>query len=766
MAAAASRPVAHCPHCGNAVEAEQDAFCCHGCELAAALVADAGLSDWYRTRSAPAPRPAPARADWSAVQVASGPEGDECRLAIDGLTCASCVWVVENVLQRTPGVTYAHVSYASGRATVRWDPAVTSLPAVGERIATLGYRPRPVDAEPTFDRDLVTRLGVSAFLASNVMLMAVSVYTGWWGGMDDAWAAVFRWGQLALSTPVALWCAVPFYRSAWQGLRARVVHMDLPISVAVLALYAHSLLVTPFGADGYLDSLGMLVTLLLAGRVVEARGRRAAAAAASALAAAMPTRARRATPTGVEVVGTDLLRPGDIVEVGLGEEVPVDGSVVGGSGRVEMALLTGEAEPVAVGPGAAVVTGAPVVEGALRVRVERVGADTLPARMARELQASVDRGLMPTPADRLAPWFTALTFVAAGGALAAWTWLEGPARGVEVMAAVLVVACPCALGLSWPIAVSAGLAALARRGVVLRSGDTLLRLVEVDRIALDKTGTVTGGVPVVVSADDEVLRVASGLERASAHPIAAAIRQAAAARGVPMPVCEDLREVPGQGVSGTLDGRRWSLRAGGPGEVLLEGGGFVGRLLLRDVERTDAKDAVARLAAVAPVTLLTGDHPEVAARMGAAVGLTDVVARATPEEKAAWIHARRAEGHRVLFVGDGLNDGPALVAADVGLAMKAGAGATVLAADGIVVHDALGPVVAALRAAAVVRAVVRGNLVRSVAYNLTAVGFAAAGFVNPLVAAALMPLSSLLVVWGGLRVEPRLARAERSGGVP
>jgi Cu2+-exporting ATPase len=764
--APASRAVARCPHCGNAVEAAVDTFCCHGCEVAAQIIGEAGLGTWYAERRSPAPRPEPVRADWSAVAVTSTPAGDECRLAIDGLSCASCVWVVENVLQRTAGVTHAHVSYASGRATVRWDPAKTSLPEVGARIAALGYRPRPVDAAPTFDRDLVTRLGVSAFASMNVMLLAVAVYAGWIDGMDAGWSAVFRWGQLALSTPVALWAAVPFYRSAWNGLRARVVHMDLPISVAIVALYLHGLLGTPFGVDGYLDSLGMLVTLLLAGRVLEARGRRAAASAAAALAAAMPTVARRATAAGVESVPVDALRAGDVVEVGLGEEVPADGVVVGGGGRVRMALLTGESEPVAVAPGDAVVTGAPVVEGALRVRVDRVGEDTLPRRMARELAASVDRGLLPTPADRLAPIFTVGTFVAALAALAGWTAVEGPARGVEVMAAVLVVACPCALGLSWPIAVSAGLSALARRGVVLRSGDTLLRLTGVDRIALDKTGTVTGGVPVVVSADDEVLRVASGLERASAHPIAAAIRDAAAARGVPMPVCDDVREVAGVGVTGVLDGSRWSLRAGGPGEVRLERLGpdgspdRVGRILLRDVRRADAPDALRRLADRAPVTLLTGDHPEVAERLGREVGLTDVRARLTPEAKAEWVRARQAEGHRVLFVGDGLNDGPALVAADVGLAMKAGAGASVLAADGVVVHDAVGPVVAALRAAAVVRGVVRGNLVRSVVYNLTAVGFALAGYVNPLVAAALMPLSSLLVIWGGLRVEPRLAALE------
>ncbi|MCA9489572.1 MAG: heavy metal translocating P-type ATPase, partial [Myxococcales bacterium] len=643
-----------------------------------------------------------------------------------------------------------------------WDPATTSIEQLGERIAALGYRPRPVEAAPTWDRDLVTRLGVSAFFASNVMLMAVSVYTGWSSGMDERFAALFRWGSLALSTPVALWCAVPFYRAGWQGLRVGVLHMDLPISIAVVTLYTHGVVATLLGQDGYLDSLGMLVTLLLAGRVLEARGRRAAAQAAATLAAQMPTTARRATADGVETVSVERLVAGDIVEIGLGEEVPADGTVVGGSAQVRLAVLTGESEPVRVGVGDEVVAGAPVLAGTLRVRVERVGDETLPRRMAREVLMSMDRPLLAAPTDKLAPLFTVGTLLAATAAVTGWGMTHGAARGVEVMAAVLVVACPCALGLSWPIAVSAGLAALARRGVVLRSGDALQRLVDIDLVALDKTGTVTGGVPVVVAADDAILRVASGLERASSHPIAAAIRSAAASRKLPMPVAEELEEVPGVGVRGVVDGRRWRIVSGEAGQLrverLTEGGevDLVGLIGMRDVRRDDAPDAVRALGL--PVVLLTGDHEAVAERLGAEIGATEVHARMTPEGKAAWIAARQAEGRKVLFVGDGLNDGPALVTAHVGLAMKAGAAASLLAADGVVVHDALGPVVAALRGARVVRAVVRGNMARSVVYNVVAVGFAAAGYVNPLVAAVLMPLSSLMVLWGGTRVEPRLAR--------
>jgi heavy metal translocating P-type ATPase len=537
--------------------------------------------------------------------------------------------------------------------------------------------------------------------------------------------------------------------------------MDLPISLAVILLYVHGVYVTFTAGDGYLDSLAMLVTLLLAGRAVEARGRKDGAAAAASLAASLPSRARRATPNGVEEVGAHELAAGDLVEVGLGDEVPADGVVVRGSGRVGLALLTGESEPVSVSPGDEVVAGAPVTAGSFAVQVERAGDATLGRRMAREVLAAVDRGVSPTPADRLAPWFTAATLVAATAAFVGWSLARGTPTGVEVAAAVLVVACPCALGLSWPIAVAVGISALARRGVLVRSGDVLLRLTDIDVVALDKTGTVTGGTPAVVAADDDVLRIAAGLERASSHPVAAAIRAEAARRGLAAPVPSDVIEIPGVGVSGTIDDGRWTVRAGLVGEVVLDGPGLTGVIHLRDVRRPDAARVVRELAERCRVALLTGDSAEVGDRVAAEIGAHEVVARATPEAKAVWVRQREAEGRHVLFVGDGLNDGPALVAAHVGFAMRRGAPSSILAADGVVTDDRLAPLLASLRVARVVRSTVRANIVRSVFYNVTAVGAAAAGWIDPLIAALLMPASSLLVLWGGLRVERRVRKEER-----
>ena len=427
-----------------------------------------------------------------------------------------------------------------------------------------------------------------------------------------------------------------------------------------------------------------------------------------------------------------------------------------------MALVTGEAEPVAVGPGSRVVAGAVLEAGALTVVVERAGDDTLLRRMARELGEAADRGLAPTAADRIAPWFTLATLIVAALTAVAWYLIGGSGPAIARTVAVLVVACPCALALSQPLAAAAGLGATARRGLLLRSADPLLGLADVDIVALDKTGTVTGGLPRVVSASDAALRIAAGLERFSTHPIARAILAEADQRGIPLPRAAEVVEQPGVGIRGTIDGARWEASAGGAGELVLHGPDGTRHIIrLGDRAREDAARTVARLRDNGlRVVLLTGDHPEVAMAVARDCGIDEVLARQGPEEKRTWIQARQAEGHRVLLAGDGINDGAALAAADVGVAMGSGAAASVLVADGVVAGAGLEPLLAGRRAAIAARRAIRINQRRSIAYNISAVAAAALGLVNPLVAAILMPLSSGMVIWGALGVERAMRREE------
>ncbi|HSW30999.1 MAG TPA: heavy metal translocating P-type ATPase metal-binding domain-containing protein [Longimicrobiales bacterium] len=757
------RQVSRCPHCGAPVEGPEDLYCCAGCEMAAAIISRAGLERYYAEREAYAPRPEPLAGGWDALPVEQGPDGlCEIRLAIDGLRCASCVWVAENVLQRTTGVAEAQVSYATGRATLRWDPDKVRLGELAGRIAGLGYRPRLLGEESRPDRALLLRLGVAAFAAANVMSYAAALYAGWFGGMEAHFAALFRWMSLILATPVALWCASPFYAGAWAGLKARVLHLDLPIAIAVGVLYVHGLVGTFRGFDGYLDSMTMLVALLLAGRVLESRGRRRAAEAAVTLAATIPATARRMAGGSVESVPSADLVAGDRVVAGAGEELPADGVVADGTGSLRLALLTGESAPVQVGVGDRVWAGTVVVDGSLVVEVTEAAEGTVISRMAEELRAAADRGTRPSSTDRIAPWFTAGTLAVAAATFFTWWLAAGLGAALTTSVAVLVVACPCALALSRPLAAASGLGAAARRGLLFRSADALLELADVDLVGLDKTGTVTAGALDVVAAGDEDLRIAAGLERFSIHPVATAIVHEAATRRIPLPPASDVHEDAGVGISGTVDGVRWRIRSGGAGVVVLEGeDGYRGLVRLGDAVRPDSAAAVARIRALGvEVALLTGDHPEAAERIAALAGIHDVQARVTPEAKAEWVRERQREGRRVLFAGDGLNDGPALAAADVGVAMGSGAASSILTADGVLAAGSLLPLATGIQASRACRHAILWNQIRSIVYNIVAVGAAAAGWVNPLVAAVLMPFSSVLVVWGASRVEAEVRRSE------
>ncbi len=752
---------ARCPHCGTPVEGDEDAYCCHGCELAARLIHEAGLDRYYADREEFAPRPDQQAGGWDAIPVALAPDGSaSCRLQVDGLRCASCVWVTEHLLRATPGVIEATVSYATGRATLRWDPASVSIGDLAGRVAALGYQPRLLGEEAGVDHDLLLRLGVAAFAAANIMLMYAALYAGWWGTMEPRFVALFQWGSLILATPVALWCAQPFFAGAWVGLRHRVLHMDLPIALAVTVLYVHGVFATLRHENAYLDSLAMLTALLLTGRLLESRGRRRAAEAAVSLAATVPATAKKATGDGVAVVPAAELAPGDRIDVGSGEELAADGTVRDGVGHVRMALVTGEAEPVEVRPGSSVVAGSVLLDGAITVEVEAVGRDTVLQQMAEQLRAAADRGARPGSTDRIAPWFTAATLAIAAATFAFWLAHAGIRGAVAHTVAVLVVACPCALALSRPLAAAAGLGASARRGLLFRSADALLDLVHVDLAALDKTGTVTQGAVMVMSADDAVLRVAAGLERYSTHPIARAIVDEASRRGIPLPRGAEVLEEPGVGIDGVVDGRRWRLRAGGPGEVrLLDDAGTETVIRLGDVVRPDSGRIVSRLADLGlDVALLTGDHRDVAERIAESTGIGTVLARLDPMAKAEWVRARQREGRHVLFAGDGVNDGPGLAAADVGVAMGRGAASSILVADGVISSGSLAPLPVGIIAARACRQAIRVNQVRSIGYNILAVSAAAAGWINPLVAAILMPLSSALVIWGASRVEATVRR--------
>lgn len=748
---------AHCAHCGLPVEGSPDEvlFCCSGCELAASIVEEAGLQRWYQERESEAPRP-----DTRPLPALSTEIGADGTAALDfrvqGLRCSSCVWLVERVLEGSEGVEHARVSYSTGRAELRFDPDKTSLDTLLTRVQQLGYQPAALAAAPPKDEGLLIRLGVSAFLAANIMLMAASLYLGWLSEIEDSVATLFRWTSLVLSAPIAMWAAEPFHKGAWRAAREGHLHMDLPISLAVNVLFGHALWATIQGQEGYLDSLAMLVTLLLAGRVLDQRGRRAAQEAASALAATAPSRARILVDGQPVTTPSDQLQPGMTLLLSTGEELAADCVVLDGTGMVRTAQLTGESEPVPTGPGELLLAGSTLVQGNLELRIEQAGDQTLLARMAEGLLEANDRPQAPDILDRIAPWFTGATLSVA--ALSAIGWYLVGGEIMPPVIAVLVVACPCALSLARPLSAAVGLGAAADRGFLARSGDALLGLEQVDVVVMDKTGTLTHGLPSVTEADDKTLRLAAGVERGSIHPIARAIVQECSARSIPIPLGTDLQELPGQGMLGRVDGVQILVQAAGPGKVMvIADGALVGEIALRDSLREDATETLAAIQATGRrVEMLTGDHADVAARIAEQAGIDVVHAKATPESKAAYIAELQEQGHCVLFIGDGINDGPALARADVAVAMSTGAGSSVLVSDAVVAWPSLKPLLAGFRASKAAHKATRSNLIRSGTYNVLAVAAAALGFVNPLVAAVLMPLSSGMVLLGALSIRRKL----------
>jgi heavy metal translocating P-type ATPase len=718
----------------------------------------------------------------------------EIGLLLEGLRCAGCAHGVERALRRAPGVVAADVNYTTHRALVRFDAAVTDAAALVARVEALGYAATAHDAgvlEGPGDRgarDALARLLVAAFLAGNVMLVAGALYIGSYQDMGEATRRALRWLAIALAVPAVGWCALPFWRGAFAGLRQRQITMDVPVALGIAVSFGVSIAGTLADADHlYMDSAAMIVFLILLGRTLERRARARAASAVERLAAAAPATALRRTPGGLEEVAAGTLVAGDRVVVAPGQTLPSDGRIVRGATELDESLITGEAAPVVRETGSRVAGGTRNALAEIEIEISApVSAGTL-ARLAALLErAQAERPRVQLLADRVAGLFAPAVVGLAGATALAWT-LAG-ADGLQVAltaAAVLIVACPCALGLATPAAVTAALGRAAALGLLVRSGDALERCAAIDTVILDKTGTLSEGrfrVEAVECATDtgadRVLAVAAGAEGASTHPVAEAIRRACIQRGVPPAVCDPPHAVPGRGVETrgpglplrvgsrdflvergvrvdpSLDAAGGKLAADGHSLAWVARGPLcLGVIGLCDPLRADARETVARLRELGiAVELVSGDHAQAVSLAARRAGIAEAAAGFSPEQKVARIRARRAAGARILAVGDGINDAAALAAADVGAAMARGSDATLHAADLVIRSprlSALGDAVALSRATF---ARIRENLAFALLYNAIAVPLAAIGALQPLHAAVAMGLSSLVVTGNAVRL--------------
>ncbi|HSK61979.1 MAG TPA: heavy metal translocating P-type ATPase [Actinomycetospora sp.] len=701
----------------------------------------------------------------------------EVELAIEGMTCAACAARIERRLERLHGVR-ARVDLAAERARV----ALTAPVPVEEIVATverLGFGARPVtDDHPPEPPDGRVERSLRRRVAAALLLGLPVAHVSMGLAIDPALRfAGSPLVLLALAAPVVVWCAWPFHRAAAANLRHGTASMDTLVSLGIIAAVVGSIVSGPL----YLDVALVVTLFLLAGRLFEASARRRAGEAVRALAALRPHEAvlRR---DGEEVrVPVPWLRAGDEIVVRPGEALAADGHVVEGECAVDTSTLTGEAVPREAGRGEGVEAGATVVGGRVVVRVTRAGSDSRLARMIQLVERTrTERADAQRLADRICAVFVPAVLALAVATFAGWTIVGGPAFASAL--SVLVIACPCALGLATPMALMAATDRGAREGIFLTGHRALEAAHGIDVVVLDKTGTVTTGRMSVVDVAAapgvdvrDVVRWAGAVENASEHPLAAPL--VALARdtgGVPPPVAE-FTSLSGLGARGTVEGATVTVgsarllaaegldpdvvdvadweRAGRTTVLVGRDGAVVGAFALVDEVKPEAAATVATLRELGVQTvLLTGDHEAAARRAAEEIGVDDVVAGVGPDEKAAAIARLRAASTSVAMVGDGVNDSPALAQADLGMAMGSGTDVALGAADVILVRDRLDVVPAALTLARATRRTIRRNLVWAFAYNIAALPVAALGLLNPVIAGATMALSSAVVVASSLRL--------------
>ncbi|WP_234036274.1 heavy metal translocating P-type ATPase [Porphyrobacter sp. YT40] len=684
------------------------------------------------------------------------------------MKCAGCIGKIERELPKLPGIAAARANFSAKRVAIRHDPALGEE-ALTAALLGLGFEAQPVADNPLGDeskeRKALTRaLGVAGFGMMNVMLLSVSV----WSGADGATRALFHWLSALIALPVIAYAGRPFFASAWMALKHRRTNMDVPISIGVLLATGLSLYETITGGEhAFFDSAVMLLFFLLAGRALDAEMRTRTRAGIGALLGRMSKSASVIAPDGsTRRVAAKDLDPGMMVLVAAGEALAADGEVVEGTSALDNAMLTGESAPEPVGPGALVHAGAINLAAPIRVRLTRVAEDTALAEIARLMdEAGQSRSHYVRIADRASRLYAPAVHTLALLAFAGWMIAgAGWHTSLTIAIAVLIITCPCAMGLAVPAAQVVASGALLRRGLLVKDGSALERLAECDVALFDKTGTLTLGEPRadVSALDPQARAIALALAQTSRHPLSRGLAAALLREGVAPAAIDYVREVGGAGLTGRWQGVEVAL--GRPAEA---SEALATTLQIGDTRQTIAfadplrADAAATLAALAregiAASILSGDRAAPVAVVAEALGL-QAQAEASPQAKLAALEALKAEGRRPLMVGDGLNDGPALAAAHASIAPGTASDASQQAADAVFIGEGLMPVALAVRVARRTMRIVRENFGFSIAYNLLAVPLALLGLVTPLVAAIAMSVSSLVVVANSLR----LARSANS----
>jgi cation-transporting ATPase V/Cu+-exporting ATPase len=747
-----------------------------------------------------------------AASSVDSPAEEHLELDVTGMTCGSCAARVQRALSRQPGVSEALVNYATGRATLTLEPGAPAADRLVAAVQHAGYDASPVTRGPleharAIEEHTAAEEREQAGLLRRIVVavpLAIAILALTYIEPRDTTA---RWVVAALSVPVQFWCGYPFLRSAWLRARAHATNMDTLIALSTLASFIYSTVmlanteavyrngveVSLFDMRLDYDMGATIIAALLIARWCEAKARSSAGRSVRELARLGATQARVLDPSDLSaperLVSIEQVRRGDVFLLRPGDKVPVDGIVLSGASAVDESMLTGESLPVEKAPGALLTGGTLNVDGVLRGRATAVGADTALAHLVALVEgAQASKPQIQRLVDEIARYFVPIVLVAAALTCLAWV-LTGQGlvgmfasmhleRGMDATIGVLIVACPCALGLATPVAILVGTGRGASLGLLIRSAQVLERSKDLDTLVLDKTGTVTTGELSVAdvwssngASAEAILALAAAAESGSEHPVAVAVVAAARERGLALAVADEFRSTPGAGVRAVIEGAAvWVGRptreepeldrvltdwesSGRTAVVVERDQQVLGAIALSDTVKPEAREAIAGLRRMGiQVELLTGDNPRAAQAVAEAVGIERVRSEVTPAQKLAEIERLQAQGHRVGMVGDGVNDAAALARADLGIAMGTGVGAAIEAADITVLSGDLRGVARALRLARETYTIILQNLGWAFGYNLIAIPLAVSGLLSPALAAVAMGVSSLTVVTNSLRL--------------
>jgi Cu2+-exporting ATPase len=712
-----------------------------------------------------------------------------CRVTVtvEGLRCGGCVAKLEKSLAGVTGLADVTINLASHRAEVAWNPAQTRLSTILTAFAAQGHRALPFRADaPNAGRHAefraaLVRLGVGGLGMMQVMMFAGALYIGALEGMDLAYRDLFRWVSFIVATPVLLIAGHPFFAAAWRDLRHGRFGMDVPVSTAIGSAYFASVYATLTGSgEVYFDSVTMFIFFLSIGRFLEMRARHRAADAIDGVLQHAPATATRIGDGTLEVVAARELQPGDRVLVKAGECIPADGRVISGQSSVNEAMLTGEYRPRRKSAGDPVVGGTMNEESTLTVEVEKVGAQSVLAHILRLVDSAAEaRPAIARLADQVAGVVVPCVLVLAAGVAIVWMQID-PSRWFWVTLSVLVITCPCALSLATPAALTAASRGLLARGLMATRGHVLESLARATHVIFDKTGTLTEGRFRIGSARavgrmplDECREIAALLEAHSEHPIARAFRAGAATLNLDR--AADVATVANRGVEAEVDGRRYrigapawvaELSSGSPDDLprtatvaLGDTDELLAWFSLEDALRPEAQATVAELRHLGlEVEIVSGDASDAPRRLGAQLGITNVITGATPEDKLRHVRLLQERGAVVAMIGDGVNDAPSLGGAHLSIAMGGGTDLAMSKADCVLLKDDLGALADAIVLARRARTVIGENLAWAAGYNLLALPLAATGMVAPWMAAIGMSASSLVVVLNALRLGARPAQ--------